>query len=146
MMITSRVLAFSVIAAVAASSLFFVGRYAAAESPAASLSSQPKAVVERSSREAARIPLVKVTTHVLLVSRVLLEEVEVKYDLKIPMHHVRPDTAETLTDAALISESTAGQLLKIANAGPQNLEFSPEPEVYPDGEDEFDCLSEMFRG
>jgi len=72
--------------------------------------------------------------------------VEEKYDLKVPMHHVRPDTAETMTDAALISEATAGELLKIANAGPGNLEFSPEPEVYPEGEDEFDCLSEMFRG
>ena len=122
-MITSRVLTVSAIAALAASSLFFAGRYALGESPkTVAVTSVP----ERSaSPSVSKTPAVKIKTQVLLVSRALLEKVEVKYDLKVPMHHVRPDTAETMTGATLISETTAGELLKVANAGPGNLEFSP---------------------
>src|SRR5689334_2935115 len=38
---------------------------------------------------------VRLKKHVLLVSKARLDEVKVDYTLKVPMHHVRPDTAET---------------------------------------------------
>jgi len=154
-----RVLTVSAITALAASSLVFLGQYALAEAVSNTPSNaQPRAAVPASqvivrsaslsprSANAARVPAVKVKTHVLLVSRALLDEAKISYDLKVPMHHVRPDTAETLADAALIDEAAAGRLLKIAHSGPGNMDFCPEPEVYPEDEDEFDCLSDMFRG
>src|SRR5438132_341382 len=96
-----RVLTVSALTALAASSLVFLGRYALAEAVTNSPSnSQQRASAPTSqvivsssapsarSANAVRVPSVKVKTHVLLVSRALLDEAQVRYDLKVPMHHV----------------------------------------------------------
>ena len=43
---------------------------------------------------AARAPVasIRIKTHVLLLSQDFLDQVPIKYNLKIPTHHVRPDT------------------------------------------------------
>ena len=163
----SQVFTVSALAAVAASSLFFMGRYAMGEALGGgptSLQAVPSSINQILGHLSAPVPNfststssnsapgqtkarpVRVKTHVLLVSRARLDEVKVDYNLLVPMHHVRPDTAETMSGAALVDATTAGRLIQIAQSGLGNMDFYPDPEDYPEYEDEFDCLSDMFRG
>jgi len=152
MVTITRVLTVSALTAWAASASFFIGRHALGDASANGAPNAQQGGASANNHRAAavvpqtRVPSVRIKTHVLLLSRALLDEVQIDYNLLIPTHHVRPDTDETLSAAALIDESTAGRLLEIAHSGPENLDFSPSPDDYPEYEDEFDCLSDMFRG
>ncbi len=151
MVTISRVLTVSTLAALAASSLFFMGGYALGGASGTGVVNARQGGISNNAPAAtvvlqSRVPSVRVKTHVLLVSQALLNKVQVDYNLLVPTHHVRPDTAETLSNAALIDESTVGRLLEIAHCEPENLDYSPAPQDYPEDEDEFDCLSDMFRG
>ena len=50
-----------------------------------------------------------------------------------------------MNDATILDEATANDLLAIADYFPENLDFSPPAQDYPEDQDEFDCLSAMFR-
>jgi hypothetical protein len=89
---------------------------------------------------------IRVKTHVLLLSSDILADVQIPFTMKVPTHHVRPDTAETLNDAGLIDNLTAQYLLAAANYDEKNFDFNPPDKDYPQGQDQFDCLSDLFRG
>src|SRR4051812_38773586 len=124
----SRRITLSTLAAVAASSLCFVacesysgmsrkGATVNMSTPAPRATNMPRATSVSMVLPEKHAASIRMTTHVLLVTRTLLDKAHVKFDLMIPTHHVRPDSSETENGAAVIDEITASHLLDEAQEG-----------------------------
>lgn len=158
----SRVLGISTIAVLGAPVLFLFGSTALSPfvrdawrshggtiSPSTELLSvAPIPVIQRNTitvRPQARNASIKVKTRVLLVSNSILDRQHITYNITVPAHHVRPDSADTENGAVVLDDATLNHLLYDAQEDPQTHDYQPQPLELQDNQSEFDCLSEPYR-
>jgi hypothetical protein len=147
----SRVLGLSTMAAVAGTTLLVLSQLVLGDGGAAASTEKPAAVLPALLRAVAtelrQTPTasIEVRTRAILVARGVFDKQKIQYNIKVPSHHVRPDTEDTEAGAVILAEPEVTNLLNDAQADPAMHMNYPEPELLPEDQPEFDCLSAPYR-